>query len=336
MSAPQYVVMKAYEGLGDRLEVLSHCIEYCKIHNASLCVDWRDPIWVLGYSDFFEIVGIPLVTLEEVGVRIDSGAIISPPAWTKDQIMNPLTQTILKEEYIGLFMNGSLDIKTEGDVLVTNGRGLRRYKPSIILKHVIFKQKCPIEKPYQVVHLRGTDRFKEGSHYEIFKKFMSLRSRSNAYLISDSKDLVDKWITWYPAIKLVRPSPSALKLPSQTKKGSHKFSESELEAVGVTKRQILEETILDFIILMNADESVGLEESYFYRIARSLNDPTKNTPNDLINKIRMFQRHKPTLPISLSTISTISTITTINPINPISDRARMIQHFVKMSNNKRF
>jgi hypothetical protein len=87
---------------------------------------------------------------------------------------------------------------------------------------------------------------------------------------------------------------------------------------------------------MNADESVGLEESYFYRIARSLNDPTKNTRNDLIDKIRMFQRHKPTLPISLSTISTISTITTINPINPISDRARMIQHFVKMSNNKRF
>ena len=327
MSVPQYVVMKAYEGLGDRLEVLSHCIEYCKIHNASLCVDWRDPVWLLGYSDFFEIVGISLVSLEEIGVRIDSGATISPPAWTKDQIMNPLTTDLLKEQYIGLFMNGNLNVKTEGDILVTNGRGIRIYKSSIILEHVIFKQTCPIKKPYQVVHLRGTDRFKEGSQYEIFKRFMTLHSRSNVYLISDSKDLVDKWTAWYPAIKLVRSSPSALKLPTQTKKGSHMFSESELEEVGLTKRDILEETILDFIILMNAEESVGLHESYFHRIARSLNTQMKN---NLIDRIHMYQTNdRPAQPTE-----TRQPVQQVQSANSTSYHHRMLERYIKFTKSK--
>ena len=58
----QILVVKGWEGFADRLQALSHCMNYCIKYNAAICIDWRDYMWGQDnedFSDYFEIVGIP-------------------------------------------------------------------------------------------------------------------------------------------------------------------------------------------------------------------------------------------------------------------------------------
>ena len=62
----QILLLKGWEGFADRLQVLSHCINYCKVNQAAICVDWRDNMWgqeTFDFHDYFEIIGIgePLI-----------------------------------------------------------------------------------------------------------------------------------------------------------------------------------------------------------------------------------------------------------------------------------
>ena len=88
----QILVLKGWEGLADRLQSLSHCMNYCIKYNAAICVDWRDYMWGQGtrdFSDYFKIVGIPVVSLETVLKRMEEGAIVNPPAYTLSNIREP-------------------------------------------------------------------------------------------------------------------------------------------------------------------------------------------------------------------------------------------------------
>ena len=65
----QILLVKGWEGFGDRLQVVTGCIKYCLHHNASICVDWRDYMWgqdKTDFTDYFEIMGVqsvPLITV---------------------------------------------------------------------------------------------------------------------------------------------------------------------------------------------------------------------------------------------------------------------------------
>jgi lipoprotein signal peptidase len=39
------VLFKGWEGWCDRLQVLTHLINYCLKYDAKLCVDWEDMVW---------------------------------------------------------------------------------------------------------------------------------------------------------------------------------------------------------------------------------------------------------------------------------------------------
>ena len=41
----KYILLKGYEGFGDRLENLLQTISYCRKTNRVLVVDWSDYMW---------------------------------------------------------------------------------------------------------------------------------------------------------------------------------------------------------------------------------------------------------------------------------------------------
>ena len=65
----QVVVVKGCEGFADRLQSLSHCLQYCLQNNAAICVDWRDDLWgqqTRDFADYFEVVDVSYLTLDDV------------------------------------------------------------------------------------------------------------------------------------------------------------------------------------------------------------------------------------------------------------------------------
>jgi hypothetical protein len=85
----QIVVLKGAAGFCDRLQVLSYCVQYCLKNDAILCVDWRDNFWGQGkldFSDYFDLIDIETISLNDVLNKINNETKIYPAAWNYDEI----------------------------------------------------------------------------------------------------------------------------------------------------------------------------------------------------------------------------------------------------------
>ena len=269
----QIVYMKAYEGFSDRLQVLSHLLHYCLTYNAAICVDWRDENWGQGkrdFDDYFDIVGVPLIKWQDVP---ESNSII-PACWTMEDLRNPMNKSLLGDKYIGPIMSDQLK-KIEGDIIVTNGRGFRKYYCNTIVQNIRFKPDIvTIMKerlsnfylPCTVVHLRGTDRYNETEIHTLFEKYNKLlpHSKIRVYIVSDSKKMVDAWTRQFPKAELVNKNSCVLKLPAELKSGSHQLSGEILEFYGIDKYTLIVETLTDFMALCYATNVIGDMKSAFY------------------------------------------------------------------------
>ena len=103
----QVLVVKGHEGFADRLQVLSHAIQYCLKNGSEICVDWRDSHWGQGetdFDDYFEIIDVPLISLEEVVRRAKRGAKFYPPAWNIEILKDVPSPAIHKDD-----MNAEMD-----------------------------------------------------------------------------------------------------------------------------------------------------------------------------------------------------------------------------------
>ena len=294
----QIVVMKAWEGFADRLQVLSNLITYCLKHKAFLCIDWRDENWGQGrwdFHDFFEIIGIPVVTLETVNMIV--GAKIVPSCWAREYIAQPMNRLFLGSDFTGPDMCDNQE-KIEGDIIVTNGRGVRKFDGQNIVNNLRFKK--PVAEliqqrlsnfylPATVVHLRGTDRFKPELINTWFEKFDNLmpHCKARVYHISDSQSLIDDWVKKVPHSKLCNKNSTILKIPNSTKQGTHQLSHEALEFYGITKYDLIIDALADFMALTMATDGIGLEKSTFFEMARLL----FNYGPDLIS--RMLHGYRP-------------------------------------------
>jgi len=280
----QVVVMRGWEGFADRLQILSHCLHYCKIHNASICVDWRDKLWGQGTSDFkdyFEVVDIPVLSLEDVLFKIQNGAKISPSSWTKEKIELPPNESdhfpVFKTELTGTKL-------IEADVVVHNCTGLRTFHLDNLLCNIrltksvadiIVDRLKNLTSPYTVVHLRGTDRLKttndlglQATIDEFALKPQHVKERS--YVLSDMESMIHEWLKVYSSERLYT-SYGIHKFPAGTQ-GTHFFSAEVLDFYNIKKRDINIDTIMDFIIICFADWIVGnSSESCFTRMGKHLN-----------------------------------------------------------------
>ena len=298
------LVMKATEGFADRMTYLSNCIHYCINFNTYLCVDWSDLVWggeQFDFHDVFELIGVKTMTKEQVVKLMVSRKVkVNPPCWTAEDVWKPITQETWGDEYAGDFFASDLTSQTkiEGDVLVTNGKGVRSWYSETLLNHMRIRPEVSerirvLLKDFNseslVVHLRGTDRYDEEFCSNVIKTVVQFPEDLPVYVVTDSVKLYEEFISAVPRGKLVNPRGEVMKLPKNLSRGTHQVSVAVLNKLNCSKFQLVIDLLVDFIAIWSAKISLGYKESFFYKLAR---DYAKQRP-ELLEKFVGFTPCKP-------------------------------------------
>lgn len=277
----QILVLKGWEGLADRLQALSHCMNYCIKYKTAICVDWRDYMWGQGkrdFSDYFQIVGIPVVSLETVLEQVQKGATVNPPAYTLSHLEAPPAEIIHFSEFASKIDNACL--KQEGDIIVHNSKGTRMWHLSNLIQNlriaepirpIIISKLNRLHIPYTSIHLRGTDRKTESTLKFVSDNYDQLppHAKARSYIISDMSSLTEEWLSLHPESHVIDETAPILKIPPG-KQGTHMLLEEVLEFYGITKHELNINTITDFLVIAFASWGVGHGESTFTRLATFL------------------------------------------------------------------
>jgi hypothetical protein len=274
----QILLVKGWEGFGDRLQVVTGCINYCLHHNASICVDWRDYMWgqdKTDFTDYFEIMGVQSVPLSTVIEKVKKGGVINPPAYTLEHIINPPSPLIHFPDFSSGICKSSL--RQEGDIIVHNSKGDRVWHLNNLILNlrvsekiapIIIKNLSGLQMPYTAVHLRGSDRSKEVTLQTFMEEYEALppHDKVRSYVISDTNSYINEWTQKYPnAIVLNRNAP-VLKILSGLK-GTHMMSTEILEFYGVSKHDLNINAITDFLVIAFSSNNIGNKESFFTKFA---------------------------------------------------------------------
>lgn len=292
----QIVVFKGHCGFGDRLQVLSFCMEYCIRHKATLCVDWRDVQWGQGdtdFADYFEIINIPIITIEEVVNKMKNGATIFPYQWTPDLMLKPITNDFyIKEHFRQPIFDTNLEIIHNENILVDICLNYRLYFKENLINNLKINSKIApliidklsvLEFPYTTVHIRGTDKM-VNSISTIAKKYdeLPIFCTKNVYLLGDDKKLLEEFVKIYPNCKIYDDTSPICKINNSTV-GTHQLSKENLELYNITKHELNINTIYNFMIIVYSDWSIGNNNSYFWRMARYINDVGINKYSKWLN-----------------------------------------------------
>jgi hypothetical protein len=280
----QIVVLKGTCGFGDRLQVLSHCMEYCIINNATLCVDWRDPLWgqgTLDFSDYFEIIGIPTITLDKVIDKIKNGATIYPKKWTIDSLLDSNSKDHYTKECTVDICDFLYTVQHKEDILVDNCLNKRKWNITNLTKNlriksdlipfIIDKLNC-LKFPYTSIHLRGTDK-NINPFDNTIKMYAELPKlcTETVYVLGDNKSLLTEWCNTYKNCILYEESSAICKL-NESKLGTHTLSKDILTKYNITKHELNINTIYNFMIIVYSDWAIGHTTSYYWLMARRLHD----------------------------------------------------------------
>ena len=274
----QILVVKGWEGFADRLQALSHCMNYCLKYKAAICVDWRDYMWGQGkedFDDYFKIVGIPVIPLATVLSRVTAGASINPIAYTYELLRDPPSQVIHFPEFQSKIDNSCP--KQEGDIIVHNSKGLRMWHLNNLIQNIcvaesarnqIIQQLSGLQLPYTSIHLRGTDRKTDTTILHVTGGYAALppHAKVRSYVITDMRVLAEEWIQKNPESRYVNENAPVLKIAPGTQ-GTHMLAAEVLEFYGITKRELNLNTIADFLVIAFASWGVGHGESTFTRLA---------------------------------------------------------------------
>jgi hypothetical protein len=255
----KYLVVKGWLGFGDRMECLQMAVKFALDHKLQIYVDWRDPLWSHGDSDFytyFKLVNIPVLnSLDD----IPADATVFPPFWKgrlNEQLSNDFNQENLKED----IHIGQLTKEYPGDVIVStlNTRTIyadlsffanvfRVIDPRIISKLNKRKQKLPLAQAWGI-HIRGTDRTnsknRDAAIQNIASHVTTMGGLNGVKMIavSDDKECLAVWKRFYPDTIVA----SELSLTQDSLKGNHNLSKDVLT---VSKDEMNVDMLVDFFTL---------------------------------------------------------------------------------------
>lgn len=279
------LVFRGLEGWCDRLQVLAHCLAYCKKFNASLCVDWDDGVWGAGEFDFntcFELEGVKTMTKLQVLKLVATGRMdVRPSCWDLKKMAVHLHNETYKDEYIGEFMKFEIE-KAPGDVLVTNGKGDRKWDVRDIVTHLRFKPAVlegiktrlkDFDPNSVVIHLRGTDRPDSKGNFteKAIKAIQHLAIPPHqVYVITDQRDLWEKFSAGFPGCRLANPTTRIMDIPPSSAQGTHQIDPKELRKLGIRKWDMMLDLLADWVALVSAQTAIGREESTYFSMARGL------------------------------------------------------------------
>jgi len=292
----QIVVVKGNCGFGDRLQVLSHAMEYCIIHDAVLCVDWRDRMWGqknFDFKDYFVVYGIKTIKLNDVVMLMQhnkNNITINPGVWTPE-LMNdtPDATRELKYNLTDTELR-SFPLKIKGNIIVFNNQGYRRSSNLVMVNNMKIKPDIQEEikkrlnsliLPCCLIHIRGTDRISpnmSGDEILCYLKtnydILPAHSKARCYVVTDSDILMNKWITKYPEFKPLQNISFTRDISKEDPHGNcgiHMYNDKILNFYSIQKHILNIECLTEFIALCFADNVVGKNNSCFFNVARFIN-----------------------------------------------------------------
>jgi len=267
----KYLLVKALNGFGDRLESLVMCVKFAQDHNLKLLVDWSDPVWEESFYSYFKL-DIPTFALSE----ITKDMTVYPEFW-KGQLDRKLTDDINTPD---------LELNTlkpyDADVIVTKSHGVRTLYPCYkffaevfhiidprVLNSVKKRQEEYKLKDKYCIHLRGSDRFKNMESKKA--KFRQFRSNlifrglipGDCIVITDDPELAKFW-------KNVEPdTPILSQLLNSGPQGLHYVDPKTL---GTTKDQLNVNLLIDLFTMASCKQIFSTSnDSRFARMARRFN-----------------------------------------------------------------
>lgn len=271
----KYLLVKGACGFADRLQCLSHAIEYAKKYDRILCIDWTDPIWAgrqanINFDTFFDLVGVPSISLAEllhlVDQDADAFADVFPEAWRHqvdrrpgDFMYRSYYKTELKEDVPHkLVVYASVSYRVfHNSNICANLRVKHPYRPAIV------KALKEYADYTTVVHVRGTDRV-QPAKYEEHAQMLSQKLQAQqqqelpqVLIVTDCKPLAEHLISLYPRAVL-RQTPWN---EESATTGSHMAAEHNKIAFNT-------DTLIDFFLLMYAKHVVTDDDSLFGKMSR--------------------------------------------------------------------
>jgi hypothetical protein len=281
------ILFKGWEGWCDRLQVLTHLINYCVKFDARLCVDWEDMVWggnEFGFDEVFELVGVKTASKNDVlRAMIQQDAKIEPAAWLWEDAYYKTPgvdgRLISKpdKKYVSSIMCDEPQ-RLDADVILTNGEGKRVFDLNAFVNHVrlrpwvlegikgILSDFDPISV---VIHLRGTDRPEErfiGAAIDSLKN----EYRLPIYAITDDRKLWEEFKAGVPQARLLNPNSTSLRIKVNENRGIHFTTPIQLKEQGITKKQLLIELLSEWFALSLAASGYGREVSTYFQMARRL------------------------------------------------------------------
>jgi hypothetical protein len=266
----RYLLVKGWCGFGDRLQCLSHAIEYARKTNRTIVVDWTDEIWggdqKVNFDTFCKIVGIPTASCEELYAKKD--LTVWPAVWNGQLDKTPGLYMYETAYQIDL---QSFPIRDE-DIVVYTSTEVRTYQNENLCKN--FRIRYPYRtivldaidkhKDYTtVVHLRGSDRVppeKQDEYLEtnIFSKLTE--SDNKILIVGDDQDLIKKFKQKYPDATVRTPE-------KHTSSSSEELKNPVHQRGNVDKIDFNTETLIDFFLIMHAKKVVNDPNSIFSNLA---------------------------------------------------------------------
>jgi hypothetical protein len=268
----KYLLVKGWCGFADRLQCMSAAMTYAKKHNRIICVDWTDSIWKgdtpnMNFDTFFDLT-VQTIPLDEL-IKKQNELSIYPPPWKGQLEKKPDLYMYEKPYQIDL----DADPKHEEDILVYTSTELRTYNKENICDCVRIKEpyrSTIIEKlkQYQgyktVVHLRGSDRVKPEQYEEYLKKNfepkMKDKTKEKVLIVSDTEPLFKYFQEKYPN--------SIVRTPSTSYTSSSEPGKTLHQDGSIDKYDFNTQTLIDFFIIMYADECIHDENSLFSNVSR--------------------------------------------------------------------
>ena len=95
-------------------------------------------------------------------------------------------------------------------------------------------------------------------------------SKKHVYHISDSVELMNEWTKKVPHSQLCNPNCSILQITDTAKKATHLMDSSELKSYGISKYDLIIDSLADFVALTFATSAVGQTKSVYFEVARKL------------------------------------------------------------------
>ena len=274
MSAPRYLLVKAHVGFGDRLQCLSHALQYATKYKRHLCVDWTDEIWSDGTVDFytyFDLCNVPMIS--RAGLLRRNVSRVHPPGWANQLERAAESKFIYKDAYVNLLT----DEDHPAEVVVYPGTGFRKFFQAGLcqlrvkreFRDLIVEQLREFSHLKTVVHLRGTDRVAPDRYadyvQEICQKMHGYDRQEPLLVVSDCLPLFERFQAEFPQAVLRTEHLFAFN-PIQ---GTHVQKE-------VTKHTCNIELLTDFFLLMYAPRAIHDSRSLFSKMARFIRGETED------------------------------------------------------------